>query len=65
MMAVARDKRSLQRYYDNELYSDIEVSFGDHEIHAHRLILAEASDYFRAAFERGFKVRPCGRRATG
>jgi len=56
MVFPTTDKKSLQRYYNSELYSDVCIDFAERKIHAHRLILAEASNYFKGAFERGFKV---------
>lgn len=50
------DKRALQQYYDSATYSDICILFHDRKICAHRVILAAVSEYFRAAFEGGFKV---------
>lgn len=53
---LTTDKDVLQRYYNSTTYSDVCIHFHGHKIRAHRIVLASASEYFRAAFERGFKV---------
>ncbi|CAD0100622.1 unnamed protein product [Aureobasidium mustum] len=37
-------------FYDNEQYSDIIIKFGEHQIRAHKVILAQQSGYFATAF---------------
>lgn len=43
-------------FYDNEQYSDITIKFGEHRIHAHKVILAQQSGYFATAFLGLFQV---------
>jgi hypothetical protein len=37
-------------FFDNPLYSDIIIKFGEHQLHAHKVILAQQSGYFATAF---------------
>ncbi|KAG9997431.1 hypothetical protein KCU78_g16957, partial [Aureobasidium melanogenum] len=43
-------------FYDNEQYSDIVIKFGEHQIRAHKVILAQQSGYFMTAFSSRFQV---------
>ncbi|KAG9996425.1 hypothetical protein KCU78_g17455, partial [Aureobasidium melanogenum] len=43
-------------FYDNEQYSDIIIKFGEHQIRAHKVILAQQSGYFMTAFSSRFQV---------
>jgi hypothetical protein len=43
-------------FFDNPLYSDIIIKFGEHQIHAHKVILAQQSGYFATAFFGRFQV---------
>ncbi|KAH0346794.1 PAP2-domain-containing protein, partial [Aureobasidium melanogenum] len=43
-------------FYDNEQYSDIIIKFGEHQIRAHKVILAQQSGYFATAFHGLFQV---------
>ncbi|KAK6003017.1 hypothetical protein QM012_000862 [Aureobasidium pullulans] len=43
-------------FFDNEQYSDITIKFGDHQIRAHKVILAQQSGYFMTAFSSRFQV---------
>ena len=42
------------RYYDCAQYSDITIKVNGEEIKAHRLVLAQGSDYFKACLGGGF-----------
>ncbi|KEQ68458.1 hypothetical protein M436DRAFT_58344 [Aureobasidium namibiae CBS 147.97] len=43
-------------FFDNPQYSDITIKFGQHEIRAHKVILAQQSGYFATAFFSNFQV---------
>jgi hypothetical protein len=43
-------------FFDNPLYSDIIIKFGEHQLHAHKVILAQQSGYFATAFFSRFQV---------
>lgn len=43
-------------YYQSTKYSDITIRFSGRELPAHKIVLAEGSEYFRALFEHDFKV---------
>ena len=43
-------------FFDNSQYSDIIIKFGEHQIHAHKVILAQQSKYFATAFFGLFQV---------
>lgn len=43
-------------FFDNPQYSDIIVKFGGRQIRAHKVILAQQSGYFAAAFFSRFQV---------
>ena len=38
------------------MLSDVVICFGDRKVHAHKLILSMASEYFRSAFTGNFVV---------
>ncbi|KAK5123786.1 hypothetical protein LTR85_002422 [Meristemomyces frigidus] len=42
-------------YFKSPKYSDITIRFGACEVQAHKLVLAQSSDFFRASFDSGFK----------
>jgi hypothetical protein len=44
------------RFYNDEKFSDVIIKFGEHEIKAHRVVLASQSRYFANAFEGRFKA---------
>lgn len=46
----------MYRHYDDPKFADVVVCFGEHKVHAHKVILSMASGFFRGAFEGGFKV---------
>ncbi|KAH0012827.1 hypothetical protein KCU78_g9502, partial [Aureobasidium melanogenum] len=46
----------FQDYYDNESRSDVVLCFANKKIHAHKLILAGASELFHTAFKSNFQV---------
>lgn len=46
----------FQDYYDNESRSDVVLCFANKRIHAHKLILAGASELFHTAFKSNFQV---------
>ncbi|KAI4773342.1 hypothetical protein E4T52_11681 [Aureobasidium sp. EXF-3400] len=43
-------------FFDNPQYSDIIIKFGEHQIRAHKVILAQQSGYFATAFFSRFQV---------
>lgn len=43
-------------FFDNEEYSDVIIKFGEEQIRAHKIILAQQSGYFAAAFFGLFQV---------
>jgi hypothetical protein len=43
-------------FFDNPQYSDIIIKFGEHQIRAHKIILAQQSGYFATAFFSRFQV---------
>lgn len=43
-------------FYDSPRYSDITIKFAQHQIRAHKVILAQQSKYFATAFFSGFQV---------
>lgn len=47
---------TASRYYDSETLSDVTVKFGDNKIKAHKIILCQGSEFFRASFTGRFKV---------
>ena len=44
------------RYFDLPKYSDVTIRFSGEEIRAHKLILANGSDYFQTCFDGNFAV---------
>ncbi|KAH0139249.1 hypothetical protein KCU82_g17366, partial [Aureobasidium melanogenum] len=46
----------FRHYYDNESRSDVVLCFANKKIHAHKLILAGASELFHTAFKSNFRV---------
>lgn len=44
------------RYYNSEKHSDVTIELKGKSIKAHKLVLSEGSEYFRACFEGNFKV---------
>jgi hypothetical protein len=54
-MASAEDFTA--RFYDDRTkWSDIIIKYGDHQIHAHKAILAQQSGYFLRAFSSSLPV---------
>lgn len=53
----ARYNANPRRYFDSPTHSDVTVHFNGDSIFAHKIILAQGSEYFRNAFEGAFKVR--------
>ena len=43
-------------FFDNPQYSDIIIKFGEYQIRAHKVILAQQSGYFATAFFSRFQV---------
>lgn len=48
---------SPNSYFNSSKYSDVTIHFSTGSVKAHKLVLAQGSDYFRALFESSFKVR--------
>ncbi|KAG9667691.1 hypothetical protein KCU95_g4913, partial [Aureobasidium melanogenum] len=44
------------QFFDNEKYSDVIIKFGERQVRAHKVILAQQSGYFAAAFFGLFQV---------
>ncbi|KAK4961904.1 hypothetical protein LTR10_002397 [Elasticomyces elasticus] len=52
-----RDQLTLSSFFNSPEHSDITLRCGDNEIHAHKVILAQGSPYFRQLFAQQDKVR--------
>ncbi|CAD0098130.1 unnamed protein product [Aureobasidium mustum] len=55
-MAATEDQNALARFYNNKQFSDVIVKYGENELYAHKVILAERSAYFARAFLGQFAV---------
>ncbi|KAH0384981.1 hypothetical protein KCU92_g3911, partial [Aureobasidium melanogenum] len=51
-----REDSLTASFFDNSQYSDITIKFGEHQIRAHKVILAQQSGYFATAFFSRFQV---------
>jgi len=45
------------RYFNSAKHSDVTIELDGKNIKAHKLVLSQGSDYFKACFEGGWKVR--------
>lgn len=45
---------NISKYFDSPVHSDITIRFGEESIKAHKIILCQGSEYFRAALEGDF-----------
>lgn len=45
----------FEHFFDNEKFSDVRLRLHDHTVPAHRIVLAQANDRFRALFSSGFR----------
>ncbi len=52
---MSRMCEELELYFDNEEFSDVTFRVQGKTIHAHRLVLASASEYYKKMFSLGFR----------
>lgn len=53
---VTQPLLNVSRYFDSPKYSDVIIRFDGGELKAHKMILAEGSEYFKTCFNSEFKV---------
>lgn len=56
MASLLISSLTRQSFFDAATFSDVTIRCGATRIQAHKIILAQGSDYFKAAFTGGFKV---------
>lgn len=60
VVGPALPRQGFERYHDDPEFSDITIELGTNaeiELHGHKVILANCSRWFRAAFKKDWNVR--------